>query len=169
MENRLQTLIFIFPQQSKWEKEGNEGVLVHNLKTHLFTSRGSLQLLKIFFRATVLIRLALTSEASSPLSAPSTPTHPGWNSRLSAQNLSFTFFSYFFFCQQHKNGSKLAEQRVGARRQRWVDQRCDSSSSGWGWVRSCSVFHRLLLGARPGPMFPLEVSVLKKLMKKCLC
>lgn len=120
-------------------------MLVHNLKTHLFTSRGSLQLLKIFFRATVLIRLALTSEASSPLSDPSTPTHPDWNSRLSAQNLSFTFL--IFFCQQHKNGSKLAEQQVGARRQRWVDQRCDSSSSGWGWVRSCSVFHRLLAGS----------------------
>lgn len=112
----------------------------------------------LLYRATVLIRLVLTSEVTS---------------RVSGGLFCSEFSNHFQFEIPECPLTKTARER---RHQRRVDQRCDSSNNS-GVKNARSVFfsgqasrlHFLLpLGGHSSSMFPLEVSGLEKLMKKCL-
>lgn len=126
-------------------------------------------------RATVLIGLALTSEATSPVPAPSSHTISSLKFQIvhSESQLYILFFVCLFV-----NNIKI-DPNCRSRRPESADPR-------GGWISSvtpaAAVGSDVLVvfsgsdiwpplaaaaGGRSSSMFPLEVSVLKKLMKKC--
>lgn len=113
----------------------------------------------LLYRATVLIRLVLTSEATSRVSR----GFFFFFSALSSQTISSLKFQNVRSQRRHKSAD------IGGA---WISSVTPATTVGSKMLvvffRSSRLHFLLPLGGHSSSMFPLEVSGLKKLMKKCL-